>query len=222
MRYSQGNGDDFKQILDANFDEMMKDGVVFGQEGTQNCLEFLGPRRQDSFTSFNLLSGSYSFGQASQKGGDENEAGAGRKRDNKSLQALLGEQDELLSLEEADARTLARLKAEKDKKTLKKLTQTRSKHDLFFDFMVDLFSMDGQGEQVGSTGNKFLQRALHSTALQADQGQDYNLQLLNDESGKIYQSALKERSLIDSIMPSSNKQALLSAEQMRNAQASEQ
>ena len=42
------------------------------------------------------------------------------------------------------------------------------------------------------------------------------MQLLNDESGKIYQSALKERSLIDSIMPSSNKQALLSAEEMRN------
>ena len=165
---------------------MMKDGVVFGQEGTQSCLEFLGPRRQDSFTSSNLLSGSYSFGQASQKGGDENEAGAGRKRDNKSLQALLGGQDELISLEEADARTLAQLKADKDKKTLKKLTQTRSKHDLFFDFMVDLFSMDGQGEQISSTGNKFLQRALHSIALQADQGQDYNMQLMNDESGKIY------------------------------------
>lgn len=45
LRYSQGPGDDFKQILDSNNNEMMRDGIFLGQEPNQSCLEFLGPRR---------------------------------------------------------------------------------------------------------------------------------------------------------------------------------
>ena len=202
LRYSQGPGDDFKQILDTSFNEMMKDGVFLGQETSQSCLEFLGPRRQDSFTSFNLLSGTYSFGQVSQKG-DENEVGAGKKKDNRSLQALLGGKDPVISLDDADPRIIAAMKATKDKKTLKKLTATTSKQDLFFDFMVDLFSVD---QDNNGLSNKFFQRALHTSA-SGDQDHNQLMQLAHNESGQIYQSALKEKNLIESIiMPSSNKQ----------------
>jgi len=47
MRYSQGENDgaDFKSILDANYNEMVSNGVFLGQEGgNQNCLDFLMPR----------------------------------------------------------------------------------------------------------------------------------------------------------------------------------
>ena len=53
MRYSQGgnedgDGADFKQILDANYNEMVSNGVFLGQDtngdGNQNCLDFLMPR----------------------------------------------------------------------------------------------------------------------------------------------------------------------------------
>ena len=84
--------------------------------------------------------------------------------------------------------------------------------------MVDLFAVE---EDNKNSSNKFLQRALHGTS-SADHHNQMTIQELqhlnNSNNGEsIYQSALKERNLIDSIiMPSSNRQ-LLSAEQMRSA-----
>ena len=86
MRYSQGENDgaDFKSILDANYNEMVSNGVFLGQEGgNQNCIDFLMPRQEGSHISFNSLnffSASYSFGHTSQNGDDE--AVHGRKKEN--------------------------------------------------------------------------------------------------------------------------------------------
>ena len=43
MRYSQGSNDgaDFQQLMDASFDDMMRDGGFPGHEGNQNLKEFL-------------------------------------------------------------------------------------------------------------------------------------------------------------------------------------
>ena len=69
---------------------------------------------------------------------------------------------------------------------------TQRKQDLFFDFMVDLFSQTG-GSGSSSHAYQFLERAL---LVKTDLPQD------------IYMSACKERNLMQSIMHTSGKREL--------------
>ena len=103
LRYSQGSNDgaDFKQLLDASFDVMMRDGGFPGHEGNRSLNEFL-VRRQDSqpsFNSFNLLNSSFSFKSASQNSFEDDQKANIRKRVNGTLHAFLAGTDEVISLE---------------------------------------------------------------------------------------------------------------------------
>ena len=138
-----------------------------------------------------MLGSSFSFSSASQNGGGDEHVATIRKRAKGPLHAFLAGSDAVISLEDAGPQTIAQLRASKKKKTLKNGMATQRKQDLFFDFMVDLFSQTG-GPDSGSLANPFLERAL----LVADPPQD------------MYMSAIKERNLVQSIMNTAGKREL--------------
>ena len=137
-----------------------------------------------------MLGSSFSFSSASQVGGGDEQAANMKKRAKGPLHAFLAGSDAEISLEGADLQTMAQLRASKKKKSVKNGMATQRKQDLFFDFMVDLFSQTG-GPDSGSHANQFLERALLVTPPQDR-----------------YMSAIKERDLMRSIMHTSGKREL--------------
>lgn len=138
-----------------------------------------------------MLGSSFSFSSASQIGGGDEQAANVKKRAKGPLHAFLAGSDAEISLEGADLQTIAQLRASKKKKSVKNGMATQRKQDLFFDFMVDLFSQTGAPDG-SSHANQFLERALLGT----DPPQDR------------YMSAIKERGLMQSIMHTSGKREL--------------